>query len=1769
MPTPDASGAIPMSGSNGVVILANDQVAVTAVGNFAAGSVPAPPANVVDTVGFGTTPTTFEATNTNVALTATTSAQRNASGADNDTNNPDFTEAVPTPTNAAGETGPSGPLAVADITNKTGTVGQAISGFSATATGGTSPYTFTDPGTTLPPGVTIAANGAVSGTPTTQGAYNVVITGTDSAAPTAATDTEDFTFTINPAPAGVTPIADIQGTGATSPFDTQVVNTEGVVTARYPTGGLNGFYIQKPGADTANASDAIFVYGGPGGFTTYPAIGDSVDVTGTVSEFSGQTQITTNDGGVTPHGSSLGTVTPKTQVPGTDCALPGTACLTGAALDAAREVTEGEAFQPTAPWTATDVYDGSPFVAGQPFSSSMFGEIGVAADSTLALVTPTEVIDAQATAAKNARIAYNDAHRITIDDGSSTNYTAAANTGLPFPWYTPSHFPRVGSAVTFPAPVIFTFGFGAWRILPTTQVIGAPTGTQPQFSQTRAANAAPQDVGGDVKLATFNVLNFFPTTGNEYVTAGLGTCTYFTDREGNQITNNSCNPNGPRGAANNANLVRQRDKIVAAINTADADIVSLEELENSVHFNKPRDFAIDALVTALNAAAGPGTWAAVPSPAAAELPPLAEQDVIRNGFIYKPANVALVGGSVVLADESSGTEAFADAREPLAQAFKRVGTPNADAFAVIVNHFKSKGSGTPDPDGQGNANDRRMLQANSLVAFANTFKTLRGITRVFLAGDFNAYTEEDPMQILDAAGYTSLDSTSDPDEESYNFDGQIGSLDHVLANAAALADVEDVDIWPINGHESVYYEYSRFNYNVTNLYQANPFKSSDHNPELVGINTADPTTTDVQILGTNDFHGRLQNDTTAPTSGAAVLAGAVKQLRGNNPNTVFAAAGDLIGATTFESFIAKDKPTIDALNEAGLEVSSVGNHEFDQGYNDLVNRVMAPYDATTNPFGGANWEYLAANVRLNSDNSQPITPTWTQDFGSVKVGFIGAVTEHLPELVSPAGISQIHVTDIVNEANASADALELAGADVIVLLVHEGAPNTNCATMDDDPASDFGSIINGVNSNIDAIVSGHTHLAYDCSFPVAAWAGRPVTERPVVSAGQYGMALNKLVFTVDNTTGVVQAKTQALLPLKVGVTGSTFNYPSDPNTAAIVAAAVANAAVLGAQPLGQIGGPFFRGKLADGSTENRGAESTLGNLVAEAQRWNTRNPESGSAQIAFMNPGGLRADMVGTGAGAFPRTLTYKQAADVQPFANTLVNMDLTGAQLKTVLEQQWQAAGAARPFLKLGISKGFTYTSTPPPAGSPAGTRGTVTGMWLNGTPIGLATTYSVTVNSFLASGGDGFLELNNGAGKQDTGKTDLQGMVDYMAEFGTSPDQVDPDYEQNGVNVSFPPAAPASYAPGDHVIFDVQGWSMTNALDTKDTAVTVKLGATTLGTATLDNVAQAALPGFDVTGKATVDVVVPNGQAPGSMTLTLEGAQTGSESQVTVTIVAGTSAVAADDASVTYGQAAQIEVTVSGPGLTPTGTVHLMDGATEITSGTLDASGDVTLTVPANTYQVGQVTLTAEYDGDATHGASDDALTLTTTKATSTTTAADTTVQYGLAKSLTATVTGTPGGVMPTGVVTFKSGGTTLGSGTLSGGSATFTLPAGSLPVGANALTAEYAGDANYTASSKALTVTVTKATSKTKADVKPNNLTPKKKVKLIVDVDGSNGVEATGQVKIKVDGDTITKTLKNGKLKLNLGKFGKGKHKVKVTYLGSSTVEGSDDKVTFTVS
>ncbi|MBC2934341.1 bifunctional UDP-sugar hydrolase/5'-nucleotidase [Nocardioides sp. zg-1228] len=646
---------------------------------------------------------------------------------------------------------------------------------------------------------------------------------------------------------------------------------------------------------------------------------------------------------------------------------------------------------------------------------------------------------------------------------------------------------------------------------------------------------------------------------------------------------------------------------------------------------------------------------------------------------------------------------------------------------------------------------------------------------------------------------------------------------------------------------------------------------------LAVVATAAPANavpTDVQILATNDFHGRLLAN--GAEAGAAQFAGAVAQLEADHSGpTVFAAGGDLIGASTFDSFIQKDKPTLDALNAAGLDVSAAGNHEFDGGYADLVNRVMAPFDATGNPYGGATWQYIAANVRKKSDSSYALpditarTPdpadasdggTWTTTVGGVKVGFIGGVTEELSSLVSPTGIADVKVSSIIAETNAAADALKADGADLVILLVHEGAPTTKLADAQSNDNA-FGRIVNGVDNDVSAIISGHTHLAYN----------HTINGRPVVSAGQYGTNLNKLVFSVDPDTDAVSVVSQEVVA--AGTLALTAQAAIDlkAEVKQTVDAAVARGNVLGAAELGSVAGAFDRARLASG-TENRGGESTLSNLVAEVQRWATSTPEAGAAQIAFMNPGGLRDDMRGV-AGGFPAKLTYKQAANVQSFANTLVNMKMTGAQIKTLLEQQWQTNPGGpvptRPFLRLGVSKGFFATYDPTRA---EGDR--VTGMWLDGKLIEPATQYSVTANSFLAGGGDNFRAFNQATAKRDTGKVDLQAMVDYMAQFAAkAPLAVNTN--QQHVNVTWPAGAPRFYRLGQKVELALSSLAMTGPTDPKDAKLDVKVGDKGLDAQAVNNTLGTAV--YDDYGTAAVSVKLKGKVRTGKQLITFTGPTTG----------------------------------------------------------------------------------------------------------------------------------------------------------------------------------------------------------------------------------------------------------------------------------------------------
>ncbi|GAA1537616.1 ExeM/NucH family extracellular endonuclease [Brevibacterium picturae] len=611
-----------------------------------------------------------------------------------------------------------------------------------------------------------------------------------------------------PVPEDVTPVADVQGTGNESPLQGETVKTQGVVTASYPSGGLNGYYVQTPGTggaddETPGASDGVFVYSPD--TVAGVSIGDHLELTGSVSERYGQTQVSVSGTGVTTVDEPAEAVKPV------EDAFPDDV--------AARESLEGMLLQPSSELTVADNYN-----------TNTYGEV-VLATGEGTLPQPTDVARPGSTEAK-AIEAKNLKREVVLDDGATVNYLENdKDTVLP---YVSNDSPvRVGAKATITSPVVLGFDHEKWRFQPTTRLTGDNAeAIQPaSFSDTRTE--APEDIGGQVSLASFNVLNYFTTTGDQ-----LDGCSYYDDREGNHITvRGGCDA---RGAANAESLERQEAKIVTAINKLDASVVSLMEIENSAAFGKDRDAALETLVDSLNEAAGEEKWDFVPSPE--EVP--ADEDVIRTALIYQPAEVAPQEDSTILDDE----DAFSNAREPLSQAFApkdESGELDADkTFVTISNHFKSKGSGEgpgneDNGDGQGNSNADRVKQAKSLVEFAGEQQEAADSDFVYLLGDFNSYTQEDPMQVFYEAGFKDVASEM-TDESTYVYKSRTGSLDHVLAldasdGPSAFDAITGADVWNINSVEALALEYSRFNYNAGDFYAPDQFRASDHDPVVVGL----------------------------------------------------------------------------------------------------------------------------------------------------------------------------------------------------------------------------------------------------------------------------------------------------------------------------------------------------------------------------------------------------------------------------------------------------------------------------------------------------------------------------------------------------------------------------------------------------------------------------------------------------------------------------------------------------------------------------------------------------------------------------------------------------------------------------------------------------------------------------------------------------------------------------------------------------------------------
>ena len=487
------------------------------------------------------------------------------------------------------------------------------------------------------------------------------------------------------------------------------------------------------------------------------------------------------------------------------------------------------------------------------------------------------------------------------------------------------------------------------------------------------------------------------------------------------------------------------------------------------------------------------------------------------------------------------------------------------------------------------------------------------------------------------------------------------------------------------------------------------------------------------ILAINDFHGNLRppaggisiadpNDArrriAIPAGGAEYMATLVKQLRARKKNSVFVAAGDLIGASPLLSALFHDEPTIEALSIMGLEIAAVGNHEFDEGRDELLrmqNGGCHPIAGCKGPrpFTGAKFRYLAAST-VDKRTGEPLLPAYViKEFEGIPVAFIGLALKNTPNIVSPSGVAGLEFRDEAETVNALVPQLRQRGIEAIVVLIHEGGFPAGDYNECRGIAGPIVDIVGKLDKAVDLVVSGHTHRAYRCV----------INGRLVTSADKFGTIVTEIELEIDrNTRDVVSARADNLIV-------RADAYAKDPEQSALIAAYDVLVKPLAEKPVGSITATLSR-------DEDPSGESVLGETITDAQLAATRSERDGGAVIAFTNPGGIRTLLPKTGDG----TVTYADLFAVQPFGNTLVTLTLTGAQIKALLEQQW--LNQAKPRI-LQVSEGFSYTWNDKRSRGDFVAADAIT---LEGRPLDAAARYRVTVNSFLADGGDGFSVLKDG---------------------------------------------------------------------------------------------------------------------------------------------------------------------------------------------------------------------------------------------------------------------------------------------------------------------------------------------------------------------------------------------------------------------------------------
>ena len=546
----------------------------------------------------------------------------------------------------------------------------------------------------------------------------------------------------------------------------------------------------------------------------------------------------------------------------------------------------------------------------------------------------------------------------------------------------------------------------------------------------------------------------------------------------------------------------------------------------------------------------------------------------------------------------------------------------------------------------------------------------------------------------------------------------------------------------------------------------------------------------LQLLAFNDYHGFLEAESNPgpgnvgsdPAGGGEYLSTKLRELRNGKKYGITVAAGDLIGGSPFLSGLFHDEPSVESLNAMGLVVSSVGNHEFDEGVTELLrmqNRGCHPVDGCyfpNAPYAGANFHWLAANVVNDATGETALPPYGIKKIESVNVAFIGMTLEDTDTLVAQSGIQGWSFLDEAETANALVPILKAQGVEAIVVLLHEGGSQTPPPGAVNACVGISGPIVqinNALDPAIDAVITGHTHLPYNCLLNDPS--GNP---RFVTSAYSFGRVVSEFSLVLDKRTDDVRRD----LSTAVNHPVIRAQITPDPAITAVINKWKPLGDVIGNVEVGSITGDIKRA-FTSGGSEDRGSESNLGNMIADAQLSATQD---NGAQIAFMNPGGIRSDLIFARSGAeqVDGIVTFAEAFNVQPFSNILMTIPMTGAQIIDVLEQQCQPAGVSRPLLHLGVSVGFTYDlaktfgpvdhdNNPNTLPVNSCTSISVTNVKLDGAALDPSATYIVTINNFLADGGDNFTTFRQvDPALRIGGGIDLDELNNYLA----SQDAIDP---------------------------------------------------------------------------------------------------------------------------------------------------------------------------------------------------------------------------------------------------------------------------------------------------------------------------------------------------------------------------------------------------------